>query len=608
MGKRRGRRWAATCGLGEIVSRSWRKLLHLGLYKVQSVTGSTLLSELSPSIVDILRVSGAAGASVGILDGRTKEIHFAGYGRRDNEEGQTPDEYTLYHLASLSKFFTALAIALLVSDGKLSYDSTMRSLLPGFHHADKVISSDSTLMDFLSHRTGLASKNALWQQDGHELLLGANDTPSMVSYLETVHPLGKQWLYNNFGYDILAHVIKQASGLSWGEFVEERIIKPLKLHDTTTEVPTRRTNYAWGYMPGPTGELTNVGRPVIAAGTSQQGSNGIKSTTRDLLTFYSAILSARQDKTGSAARARGLPPPAVLKSLFEPQIPLNQDQDGQWYGAGWAIAELPAPLGSIGTNAMFVDQMPLVGRGCERSVGDGKQRGPTVWYHNGSLVGFFSSVYILPEDGTIIVVLVNSIPKNDAADWIGQLAVERMLGCPSVTRNDYVSLARKSAARYDRMWKTLLRDFEAGRAREPRLTRPVSDLAGCYYNKPRNFYIKVLYENNSLSFCFQGRSSQYHKLEPYGVDTFSWLLTEAQSRKKGRWPDLDIATYLFYFAVDMDQNHTLRWKHDPDVPDGEVFTKSKESPSMRKHDPYPPNSKVSTEPEKEPLRWTHDGL
>lgn len=117
-----------------------------------------------------------------------------------------------------------------------------------------------------------------------------------------------------------------------------------------------------------------------------------------------------------------------------------------------AIAELPAPLGSIGTNGMFLPPMPLVGRGCKRDTSDdNKSKGPTVWYHNGSLVGFFSSVHILPETGAVIVVLVNSVPKNDAADWVGQLLLEAWLDDCS-KKNDYVSLAEQSAAAYDDMW------------------------------------------------------------------------------------------------------------------------------------------------------------
>jgi CubicO group peptidase (beta-lactamase class C family) len=234
------------------------------------VTDSSMLEALGPPIAEILlHVSGAAGASVGIFDGRTHQTHLAGFGSRDVAAGLVPDQHTVYHLASLSKSFTATAIALLVADGKLSFEDRMCDLLPGFHHPDEAINSHSTLLDFVSHRTGLASKNALWQQNGHELLLGENDTLPMVTYQEAVQPLGKRWTYNNFGYDVLANVISQASASSWGAFVTSRILQPLGLQETTTALRPPEENWARGYMPGPDGELADVGRPVIAAGSVQ---------------------------------------------------------------------------------------------------------------------------------------------------------------------------------------------------------------------------------------------------------------------------------------------------------------------------------------------------
>ena len=101
----------------------------------------------------------------------------------------------------------------------------------------------------------------------------------------------------------------------------------------------------------------------------------------------------------------------------------------------------PSPLGSIGTTGMLIPNLTVVREGATRIP---------VWYHNGSLIGFFSSVHILPTTGTIIVVLVNSNPRNDCADWLGQFLVESILDNPD--KNDYVSLAIQSAASYDQMW------------------------------------------------------------------------------------------------------------------------------------------------------------
>jgi hypothetical protein len=231
---------------------------------------------------------------------------------------------------------------------------------------------------------------------------------------------------------------------------------------------------------------------------------------------------------------------------------------------------------------MFVPTMPLVGRGCCKKKGkDGEEddeTGTTVWYHNGCFVGFLSSVHILPEDGTIIVVLVNSATKNDAADWVGQLLVEEMLACPE--RNDYLALAKESADAYDAMWARLPHELDNAKRPGPP-TKPLSAYAGRYYNKIGNWFIEVVHddtkeeEEEGLQFSFQGRATQTFRLRPFGTDSFCWPLTEAESRARSRWPDLDVVKYVFHFGSDGQGNiTTLRWVHDLAVPEGETFERA----------------------------------
>jgi CubicO group peptidase (beta-lactamase class C family) len=530
---------------------------------------SQRLQGLAPTINEILKVSGAAGASIGIL--HQNEVHTAGFGHRDLASGLEPEENTIYHIASLSKSFTAAAIGILVADKNLTWDQKVSDILPSFNHFDDQIQQESTILDFLSHRTGLASKNSLWQQDGPELLLEQKDTVAVTSYLEVVEPLRSKWLYNNWGYDLASEIIEKTSGMSWGLFLKERILAPLGLNNTYTSLEPPEENYARGYMAGADGQFTDVGRPVIGNGTVQQGSNGVKSTVSDLLTYYKHVLDAWKHESGPQSDSPSGSPLRNVKELLTKRIPLEPDSNlEQWYAAGWAVANLPAPVGSIGTNSMFVSEMPVVGKGSTDKT--------TVWYHNGSLVGFFSSVHVLPESGTIIVVLVNSIPKNDCADWLGQLLLEQILDNPD--KNDYLALAKESAAAYDRMWLQLPKDL--AKTKSPDVNpRPLEAYVGKYYNKPLNWFIEVIHtDGDTLRFSFQGRSTtQSHKLEIHGEDRFSWLLTEEESRHLGRWPDLDVSTYLFRFGTDETGyiNH-LRWVHDPDVLEGEIFLKGQSCP------------------------------
>ncbi|CAG7934776.1 unnamed protein product [Penicillium salamii] len=291
-------------------------------------------------------------------------------------------------------------------------------------------------MVVLSHRTGLATKNALWQQDGPELLLNQNDTVMISSYLEAIEPMRSKWIYNNWGYGLCSIIIEQVSQIPWCTFLKERILDPLGLKNTYTSVDVPHEHHAKGYMPGLDGDFTDVVRPIIGAGTVQQGAKGVKSTVSDLLRYYHEVLSAWKAEINDTPSSSPL---KNIRELFVNHIPLDPTSNfPQWYGAGWAVAELPAPLGSIGSNQMFLSDMPLVGKGIREKT--------PVWYHNGSLIGFFSSVHILPESDIIIVVLVNSTPKNDCADWLGQLLLETLL--ENTDKNDYVSLANESAAAY----------------------------------------------------------------------------------------------------------------------------------------------------------------
>jgi len=226
---------------------------------------------------------------------------------------------------------------------------------------------------------------------------------------------------------------------------------------------------------------------------------------------------------------------------------------------------------------MFIPTMPLVGQSSKTKEvkaeveAEGQPKGPTVWYHNGSLVGFFSSVHILPETGTIIVVLVNSSPKSDAADWIGQFLVEEMIRWSK--KNDFLALAKTSAEAYDDMWVRLPLDI--AKARSPgKHTQLLSVYAGRYYNKIGNWFIEVVHDSDGLEFSFQGRATQTNRLELFGTDVFSWSLTEAESRARGRWPDLDVSTSVFYFGDDGHGNvTTLRWEHELDLPEGKHLSR-----------------------------------
>lgn len=91
---------------------------------------------------------GVPGISVSLLDGRSQ-----GFGHPANGP-MTPDSVTL--IASNTKLFTAVAIGILVDQGKLTFDSKIKDLIPGFELANEHTSDHVTIADALSHSTGCA--------------------------------------------------------------------------------------------------------------------------------------------------------------------------------------------------------------------------------------------------------------------------------------------------------------------------------------------------------------------------------------------------------------------------------------------------------------------
>ena len=84
---------------------------------------------------------------------------------------------------------------------------------------------------------------------------------------------------------------------------------------------------------------------------------------------------------------------------------------------------LPGSLGTVGLNPLHFDAMPKVRKGLEELV--------MFIHHQGSLINFVSSFYVISSSRTAVVVLTNSMANNDAPDWLGQLLLEAILDNPN---------------------------------------------------------------------------------------------------------------------------------------------------------------------------------
>ena len=171
------------------------------------------------------------GIAVAIVkDG--KVVMAKGYGVKSILTNEKVDANTLYGIASNSKAFTATALAILIDEGKLKWDDKVVTYLPNFKMYNDYVTNEFTIRDLLTHRSGLglgAGDLMIWP-DGSNFT--AQDIIGNLQYLKPVSGFRTKFDYDNLLYMVAGEVVQKVSGLSWCDFVESRIMKPLEMNNS----------------------------------------------------------------------------------------------------------------------------------------------------------------------------------------------------------------------------------------------------------------------------------------------------------------------------------------------------------------------------------------
>jgi len=163
-----------------------------------------------------------------------------GYGVRELRTPRAIDSQTNFRLASCTKQFTAMAVMLLVHDGKMRYDERLTDVFPEFPDYGKAI----TLRNLLNHTSGLPDYEDLMDQtpQGHSRWTADRQIQDaeVLALLEgqkrgKFSP-GTQWSYSNSGYVILGLAVAKVAGKPFEAFLEARIFAPLKMNHTLAYV------------------------------------------------------------------------------------------------------------------------------------------------------------------------------------------------------------------------------------------------------------------------------------------------------------------------------------------------------------------------------------
>jgi CubicO group peptidase (beta-lactamase class C family) len=229
----------------------------------------------------------APGCSAGVS--RAGGIVFArGYGGANLETATPISPASIFHVASVSKPFTALSVLLLVEDGKVALDDDVRRFVPEWSLSERV-----TIRHLLTHTAGLRDAFLLIEMAApHDGSISTTD--QFVALLARQRGLrfapGSRFVYDNGGYLLLGEIVRRVSGQSLRAFAEQRIFRPLGMtrthvHDDTSEVVR---GFATGYTRGPSG-----GYRLARAPGGVVGNAGLFTTAEDLLRWANNFAAPR---------------------------------------------------------------------------------------------------------------------------------------------------------------------------------------------------------------------------------------------------------------------------------------------------------------------------
>lgn len=168
-----------------------------------------------------------------------------------NEETKEPlNENSIFELASVSKQFTAMAIAILQEKGKLSLNDKMSKFIPELAFYNNI-----TIKNLVHHTSGLPDYMELMDTQFDKSKIATNK--DIVNLFAKEQPkllfeTNTKFEYSNTGYALLAIIIEKASGLSYADYLQKTIFTPLKMSNTFVYTrrfaPKKVSNYAYGYV------------------------------------------------------------------------------------------------------------------------------------------------------------------------------------------------------------------------------------------------------------------------------------------------------------------------------------------------------------------------
>lgn len=445
---------------------------------------------LSPQQIDRLvqktmKTFDVPGIAVAVLkDGEV--VHMEGYGTRSLEKGGEVDQNTLFGVASNTKAMTSAALAMLIDDGKLEWDTKVTEVIPEFKLYNPYVTSEFTVRDLLTHRSGLglgAGDLMVWPSQNttqkDELIYN-------LRYLKPVSSFRSQYDYDNLLYIVAGVVVERVSGQDYESFIKENIFEPLGMDRSAVNYNLigDKSNVIDGHAPTD-GKLVPVGLSFTEAANPAAG---VYSSVADMSKWVQAQLNS--GKYGENLEKQ-LFSERQHREMWTPQT-LTGTGKGDYnthfkaYGLGWFLSDVNGYLEVT---------------------------------HTGGLLGIVSQVTMIPELDLGIIVLTNQ-QSGAAFRSITNSVKDAYFG---IEGKDRITQYNESRLRYEKQADSVVAEVWKSVAEVQKKSKVNTETLSSYtgtYKDPWFGQVQIKLQNGKLRFEAEKAPDLHGEMSFYKGNSF----------------------------------------------------------------------------------------
>jgi CubicO group peptidase (beta-lactamase class C family) len=464
-------------------------------FTANAQTDQPRVDELDRYIDEARKTWDIPGISVAVVqDG--KVLLSKGYGIRDIGKPEAVDSRTLFGAMSTTKAMTAVAMGLLVDEGKVNWNDNVTDHLPGFRVNDPYVTSQLRVRDLFTHNAGMPNTDILWawafDYSGDEML-------RRMQYVSPVYPFRGGFVYQNVMYLVAGKIIEKASGMTWERFMMERVFGPLGMKNSYATI---RGGLSYANRSSAHYKIDGKVEVIPEMFADEIGPAGSVWSTSDDMAIWMNFLLNNHRVDGKPIISQ-----TILNEIFRPQVmtppaayPTYNILKPNWatYGLGWFQHDY---------------------RGLKADI------------HTGSLAGRTAIIGLL-RDKKVGVYVFGNINQTQLRHALVYKVFD-VLGFNDPTGRDWSVEFKKMyddlEANAERQANTQL----AANLKDTKPSRPLSAYAGRFRD---DFVgeVEVRFANDKLRLLIQGKP--VGELEHRHVDTFNVKWDQ-------RWLGISIVTF-----------------------------------------------------------------